>query len=94
MKVLESVLEDVLDPQYLHSLIVFTPQSTFKTAMPANVVQGCAWIEYVKQFQEEVIPAIKLKRIRYRIEKEILEKGWKTNRLHVESLKQKRIEPD
>ncbi|WP_026471860.1 nuclease-related domain-containing protein [Alkanindiges illinoisensis] len=93
-KVLESVLEDVLGPQYLHSLIVFTPQSTFKTAMPANVVQGRAWIEYVKQFQEEVIPAIKLKRIQYRIEKEIMEKGWKTNRLHVESLKQKRIEPD
>ena len=94
IRVLESVLEDVLDPQYLHSLIVFTPQSTFKTMMPANVVQGHIWIEHVKQFQEEVIPAIKLKRIRYRIEKEILEKGWKTNRLHVEGLKQKRIEPD
>lgn len=94
MKVLESILEDVIAPQYLHSLIIFTPQSTFKTVMPANVVQGNAWIEYIKQFKEDVIPAIKLKRIQYRIEKEILEKGWKTNHLHIKNLKQKNIQAD
>ncbi|ONG39218.1 hypothetical protein BKE30_09950 [Alkanindiges hydrocarboniclasticus] len=62
--------------------------------MPANVVQGNAWIEYIKQFKEDVIPAIKLKRIQYRIEKEILEKGWKTNHLHIKNLKQKNIQAD
>jgi len=39
-----------------------------------------------------VIPAMKLKRIKYRLEKEILEKGWKTDRLHIENLKQKQEE--
>jgi Nuclease-related domain len=92
IKVLESVLKDVVEPEYLHSIIVFTPQSTFKTPMPANVLQGKAWTDYVKQFQQVVIPAMKLKRIKYHLEKEILEKGWKTDRLHIENLKQKQEE--
>ncbi len=86
------MLKDVVEPEYLHSIIVFTPQSTFKTPMPANVLQGKAWTDYVKQFQQAVIPAMKLKRIKYRLEKEILEKGWKTDRLHIENLKQKQEE--
>ncbi len=32
---------------------------------------------------------MKLKRVQLRLEKEILEKSWKTNRQHVESLKQR-----
>lgn len=94
IKVLESVLEDVVAPKYLHSLVVFTSQSIFKTMMPTNVVQGRAWIEYIKQFKDEVIPVIKLKRIQYRIEKEVLEKGWETNHMHVENLKRKNIQSD
>ena len=90
MKVLEEVLSDILEPQHLHSVIVFMPESEFKTAMPSNVFRGAAWTDYVKGFQEEVIPAMKLKRIQLRIEKEVLEKSWKTNRLHVENLKQRK----
>jgi hypothetical protein len=33
---------------------------------------------------------MKLKRIQLRIEKEVLEKSWKTNRIHVENLKQRK----
>lgn len=91
MKVLEDVLSDILEPQYMHSVIVFLPESEFKTAMPANVLQGKAWVDYVKSFQEEVIPAMKLKRIQLRIEKEVLEKSWKTDRAHVQYLKQKNM---
>lgn len=90
IKVLELILADVIEPHYIHSLVVFTPQSTFKTAMPPNVVQGKAWIDYVQQFQEPVLAPMKLKRIQYRLEKEILEKGWKTDRLHIENVKQNR----
>ncbi|VXA83328.1 hypothetical protein ACIN8IBEIGE_160038 [Acinetobacter sp. 8I-beige] len=36
-----------------------------------------------------MIPAMKLKRIQLRIEKEVLEKSWKTNRGHVAHLKQR-----
>lgn len=62
--------------------------------MAANVVQGRAWIEYIKQFKDEVIPVIKLKRIQERIEKEVLEKGWTTNRMHVENLERKNSQSD
>ena len=45
---------------------------------------------------DEVLPYFKKsehnERIKYRIEKEVLEPSWKTNRLHVEHLKQKEIE--
>lgn len=92
MKVLEDVLSDILEPEYMHSVIVFLPESEFKTAMPVNVLRGKAWVDYVKSFQAEVIPAIKLKRIQLRIEKEILEKSWKTNRAHVQYLKQKNMQ--
>ncbi|WP_174559906.1 nuclease-related domain-containing protein [Acinetobacter bouvetii] len=90
MKVLQDVLSDIIEPQYLHSVIVFMPESEFKTAMPDNVFRGAAWVDYVKGFQDEVIPAMKLKRIKLRIEKEVLEKSWKTNRMHVENLKQRK----
>ena len=93
-KVLEMVLNDVLDPQYLHSVIVFTPRSEFKTEMPANVFRGKAWLKYVKSFNDEVISPMKQKRIRYRIEKEVLEPSWKTDRQHVEYLKQKKLEKE
>ena len=89
MKVLEMILSDILEPKYLHSVIVFTPRSEFKTEMPENVFRGKAWINYVKSFNEEVISSMKQKRIHYRIEKEILESSWKTDRQHIEYLKQK-----
>ncbi len=37
---------------------------------------------------------MKQKRVRYRIEKEVLEPSWKTDRQHVEYLKQKKLEKD
>ncbi len=89
MKVLEQVLSDILDAEYLHSVIVFMPEAEFKTAMPTNVFRGAAWTDYVKTFQSPVISNMKLKRIQLRLEKEVLEKSWKTNRQHIEHLKQR-----
>lgn len=88
-KVLEDILSDIVEPQFIHSLIVFMPDCEFKTQMPQNVFRGAAWTDYVKTFQEVMIPPMKLKRIQLRIEKEVLEKSWKTNRQHVENLKLK-----
>ena len=88
-KVLEVLLSDIIATEYLHSVIVFMPDREFKTVMPANVFRGKAWTEYVKAFKDEVIPAMKLKRIQLRIEKELLEKSWKTDRLHVANLQQR-----
>lgn len=74
-KVLEQVLADIITPEYLHSIVVFMPDCEFKTDMPVNVFRGAAWVDYVKNFKAEVIPAMKLKRIQLRIEKEVLEKS-------------------
>ena len=86
IKVLEQTLMDIVDTEYVHSLVVFSPQSSFKTPMPQNVVQGKAWVDYVRQFHQEVIGPMKLKRIRNRIEKEALQPSWKTDQLHVQNL--------
>ena len=40
-----------------------------------------------------MIPSTKLKRIQLRIEKEILEKSWKTDRQHIQNLKNKSVNP-
>lgn len=90
IKVLEQVLEDVVDLNFIHSAIVFMPDCEFKTQMPSNVFKGAAWVDYVKNYSEVVIPPMKLKRIQLRIEKEVLEKSWKTNRLHVNNFRNNR----
>ena len=91
-KVLEAVLADIVDPALIHSVVVFMPDCEFKTQMPQNVFRGAAWTDYIKSFADPVIPPMKLKRIQLRIEKEVLEKSWKTNCQHVENLKTYRRE--
>lgn len=85
------VLNDVLAPEHLHSAIVFTARSEFKTVMPENVCHGKSWLNYIKGFNQEVVSPMKQKRVRYRLE-EVLEPSWKTDRQHVEYLKQKKLE--
>lgn len=87
---LENVLDGVIEPSYIHSIVVFMPDCEFKTQMPVNVFKGASWTDYVKQFKEELISLMKLKRIQIRIEKEVLEKSWQTNQMHVNHLKEKR----
>lgn len=86
-KVLEAILADIVDPALIHSVVVFMPDCEFKTQMPQNVFRGAAWTDYIKSLADPVISPMKLKRIQLRIEKEVLEKSWKTNRQHVENLK-------
>lgn len=89
MKVLESALSDIVSSEFMHSVIVFMPDAEFKTVMPSNVYRGASWTDYVMNFKEDVISQTKLKRIQIRLEKEVLEKSWKTNREHVAQLKQR-----
>lgn len=89
MKVLESVLSDIVSPEFMHSIIVFMPDAEFKTAMPTNVYRGASWTNYVLTLKDDVISLTQLMRIQLRLEKEILEKSWKTNREHVAQLKQR-----
>ena len=89
-KVLEQILVDIISAEYLHSVIVFMPDCEFKTEMPLKVFRGKTWTTYVKGFKDVVISPMKLKRIQLRIEKEILEKSWLTDRLHVANLQQRK----
>lgn len=89
MKALEKILADILDKEFIHTVIVFMPEAVFKTDMPSNVFRGADWTDYVKTYKQSVISPMKLKRVQLRLEKEILEKSWKTNRQHVENLKQR-----
>lgn len=91
-KVLQEILGDLIAPELIHSVVVFMPDCEFKTQMPTNVFRGAGWTDYVRNFKDPVISPLKLTRIQRRIEKEILEKSWKTNRQHVQNLKQQHIE--
>lgn len=86
IKVLEQLLADIIEPDQLHSVIVFMPDAVFKTPMPNYVFRGAGWTDYVKSFNQRVISDTKIKRIQIRLEKEVLERSWKTNREHVANL--------
>ena len=88
IKVLEQLLADIVELNLLHSVIVFMPDAVFKTPMPNEVFCGAGWTDYVKSFDQQMISETKLKRIQLHLEKQLLEKFRKTNRKHVESLKQ------
>jgi len=93
-KVLENVLADIVDPALIHSIVVFMPDCEFKTQMPSNVFRGASWTDYVKSFKDETISSTKLKRIQLRIEKEVLEKSWKTHRQHMQNLKNRHVKSE
>ncbi len=82
MAALTKLLNDLVDPQHIHSVVTFPLQSTFKTPMPANVVQGNAWIDYIKQFQQPVFTPEQLVQIRERIEQSAM--GKEAEAVHVQ----------
>ncbi len=55
-------------------------------------IRGAGWTDYVKSFNQRVISDTKIKRIQIRLEKEVLEKSWKTNREHVANLNRRESE--
>ena len=87
-KVLQQILNDIVEPDLIHSIVVFMPDCEFKTAMPDNVFRGARWTDYVKTFQQPCISAMKIKRIQRRLEQEVLEKSLKTQRQHVNNVRQ------
>ena len=87
IKALQDILHGVVEPEYLHSVVVFVGDSQFKTPMPNHVLQGQDWIQYVKSFQDEVLSSVKMQRICQTLEKHALEKSRKTDAMHVKNLK-------
>ena len=84
-------LERLLDLQsdQLHSVVVFTGESEFKTKMPENVVRPRGYAEFVKSKTEQVFNDTEVQSIINQIESRRFEKSFKTNREHVKSLREK-----
>ncbi|WP_111896037.1 nuclease-related domain-containing protein [Acinetobacter sp. MB5] len=87
IKTVQHLLDGVVEPEDLHSVVVFVGDSTFKTDMPSNVLHGREWINYVKSFHEEVMSSVKMQRICQTLEKHALERSRKTDSTHVKNLK-------
>jgi len=76
-----------IEPNTVFSLIVFVGDSTFKTAMPDNVVYSGAYIRYIKNKTQLVFTDSEVKNICTKISTNRLKPSLKTNREHVKHVK-------
>src|SRR5699024_1222496 len=84
VKALESLLGVSADT--IHSVIVFTGESTFKTPMPVNVRRGMGYISYIKSFRTPVFSEREVQSIVAHIQSGRLELSRVTSRRHVQQL--------
>ena len=84
IKTLEGLLG--LSSDKFHSVVVFTGESTFKTKMPQNVLKS-GYTNYIKSKNTEVLAYTEVLNVIEQIESNRYDRGYKTNREHVKSLK-------
>jgi restriction system protein len=82
---LQSILE--LDSAKVFSLVVFVGDSTFKTAMPDNVVYGGGYIRFIKNKTQPILSDSEVLDICARIKSGRLTPSLKTHRDHVKHVK-------
>lgn len=85
MKALEEVLD--VPPNTINSLVVFMGESTFKSAVPANVTKGGGYITYIRSFSEPVLSGSQVQNAISQIETVRLEPTRTTNYRHIQQLK-------
>nr|WP_086938258.1 NERD domain-containing protein [Thaumasiovibrio occultus] len=73
VKTLESLLS--IDIAYLHSVVIFIGDSTFKTTMPENVTYARGGLRYIKQFDQIVFSDAEYQSLIERINEVKLRKG-------------------
>ena len=78
-----------LGPEQLHSVVVFTGDTTFKTEMPPQVVQGRALIAYLQRWQTPVHTPEQVAQWRQSLQAQALPRNWATRRAHVAQLRQR-----
>ena len=84
IKTLEKLLD--LSNDKFHSVIVFVGESTFKTKMPENVIKG-QYTHYIKSKKEVLFTPDEVNEITHKIETSRYERGFITNRKHIQHLK-------
>ena len=82
-----------LTDREVYSLIVFVGDSTFKTDMPPNVTEGGGYIRYIKSKTREVLSPAETREIIRKIESGRLKPSIKTNKEHINHLKNKSYDP-
>jgi hypothetical protein len=88
VKTLEALLD--IPASAIHSLVVFVGDSTFKTEMPANVVYAGGYIRYIKARREVMLSQADVETVTAQIKQLRLQRGFTTNRQHVNHLRQKK----
>lgn len=76
-----------IPPAAIHSVVVFSGESTFKTPMPANVARGGRYITYIKSFQQPVLSDEQVHQIVSRIQTVRLPETRATSREHIQNLR-------
>lgn len=84
VKALEATLD--VSPDVIHSIVVFSGECVFKTAMPANVVQGGGFVRFIKSFQYQVFSDDQVKEMSGLIETGRLPPTLATRRQHSSNL--------
>jgi len=90
-KVLEELLG--LSPDKIHSVVVFTGNSQFKTQMPTNVLHLRGFIRYIRSFQQTILDEAEVRAIISKIEAARLTPSRATDRLHRANLQNKSVTP-
>ena len=87
LKTLETLLQ--LPVSKLHTVIVFTGDSTFKTDLPGCVCTLSNFTDYIKSFNTPLLTTEEVSEIRSKIESDRMVKSYATHAAHVEYLRNK-----
>jgi len=87
IKTLEALLD--IPASAIHSLVVFVGDSAFKTELPENVVYAGGYIRYIKARREVMLSQANVETVTAHIEQLRLQRGFTTNRQHVNHLRQR-----
>ena len=87
LKAVEEILE--LPASSFTSIIAFVGECEFKTPMPKNVFSEFSYTKYIMEFKEERLNPLQIRQTLRKLGRKRLEQGFKTDRAHVENLKQR-----
>jgi restriction system protein len=85
VKVLEAALG--IPAELIHSMVVFSGTSTFKSRLPPNVFHGQEYIGHIKSFQVPVLSEAKVRDILEKLQATRLPPTLATRRLHIQNVR-------
>lgn len=78
-----------VQPEMIHSLVVFTQRSTFKTQMPAHVIKTSDLLRTVQGFSQPLLTESQLKAVAAAISAAAIASTFASRRQHVQDLKKR-----